>query len=181
MRSRSALKLVAISVLAASAVGVMAQRYSPQGMRVGIFFPQSGDVQDALGDSWWRVGFSSQTPQRSEDWESSYDVTYLWQSRYGNRATLLPITFGVTKLMSPDSEVSPYVSFRAGPYIGDVRIGGMGIDDTKVGMNSNATLGILVGETFYVEGRYDYFSKFEGADFSGWMITLGFRFTSSRF
>ncbi|MBL1149526.1 MAG: hypothetical protein HND42_04890 [Armatimonadetes bacterium] len=147
----------------------------PIGVDVGIFYPQNETVKDTFDDQWFRVGITPLGFQRPEQWKFTFDIAYLRNSTSLGRATLMPITFGITRSFGTSSDVRPYVALRVGPYFGDVFSPPLGIDENKIGFDANAALGLTFGNTFYVEARYDVFSDFEGLDFSGFFLSAGVR------
>ena len=49
----------------------------------------------------------------------------------------------------------------------------LGINETHIGLNVNAALGVVIQERYFVEGRYDHFDHFAGFDFDGFSISAG--------
>lgn len=153
-----------------------ARRTIPVGVDFGAFFPTDGDTQDAFGSTWLRIGLSPLSFQDDNRWKFTFDVGFLRRSEGPNRATLIPVTFGVTRgFTNGDSTTIPYVAVRLGPYFGDVRVPSIAVNDEKIGFNANAAVGVSFNKQFYIEARYDVFSDFSGLDFNGFFLTAGFK------
>jgi hypothetical protein len=165
--------IVALSLASAGAVA-QDRPGIPVGVDVGVFFPSSGTVKDTFGDTWFRVGITPVAVQRPENWRFAFDVAFMRTRNDGQRASLIPVTFGITRAFGKLTDgVRPYVALRGGPYWGDVDSPILGIDKSKVGFDANVAVGLTFGGRFYVEARYDHFSDFQGLDFSGFFISAG--------
>ncbi len=147
----------------------------PIGVDFGIFMPVNSDVRSALGSTWYRVGVTPISLQNDSRWRFTFDVAVMSQSRNGNKASLTPVTFGMTKSFGDPRSMGarPYVAIRVGPYWGNVDAPALGVDDNKIGMDINGAFGLTFNRMFYVEARYDYFSDFEGVNFSGFFFSAG--------
>lgn len=153
-----------------------ARRTIPVGVDFGAFFPSDSDTQDAFGSTWLRFGLSPLSFQDDNRWKFTFDVAVLHRSEGPNRATLIPVTFGLTRgFTDGKSDTIPYVAVRVGPYFGDVRVPSVAVDDEKIGFNANAAVGVSFNKQFYIEARYDVFSDFSGLDFNGLFLTAGFK------
>jgi hypothetical protein len=168
-------KTALVLCLFASALARAQSGSFPIGVDVGVFFPTDSNVRDAFGNSWTRVGITPLSFQKPDSWKASFDFAYLHQNRNGNSVTLIPVTFGITRSFGKDPSMRPYVAFRVGPYWGDVNSPAFGVDDNKIGFDTNASLGITFNNMFYVEARYDWFSDFDDIKFSGFFISAGIR------
>lgn len=152
------------------------RRTIPVGVDFGAFFPTDGNTQDAFGHTWLRFGLSPLSFQDDNRWKFTFDVGFLHRSEGPNRATLIPVTFGITRgFTNGESDTIPYVAMRVGPYFGDVRVPSIAVDDEKIGFNANAAVGVSFNKQFYIEARYDLFSDFSGLDFNGFFLTAGFK------
>lgn len=147
----------------------------PIGVDLGVYLPQDSTVKSVFGDAWYRVGITPLSLQTPDNWKFTMDVAYLRSSRQGNRASLLPVTFGMTRAFGQDNDVRPYVALRAGPYWGDVNSPFLGINKSKIGIDANAAVGLAFKNGFYIEARYDTMSKFEGLNFSGFFFSAGIK------
>ncbi|MBA3725315.1 MAG: hypothetical protein H0W86_02420 [Armatimonadetes bacterium] len=168
-------KISALVLACGTASGAVAQLNVPVGVDVGIYFPQSELVRDVWGENWFRIGISPLSFQTPGNWRFTFDLGIMRRSENDDSVTLIPLTFGFTKSFGRDMKMLPYVVGRVGPYWGDVDSLTFGINKSQVGWNANAAVGISFDRRFYIEGRYDHYSKFEGLDFSGFSIAAGIR------
>lgn len=175
-------KIFVVIIALGVASTVLAQREVAVGANAGVFLPTNSTTRDLFGTTWISFGFSPLSFQTAERWKGTLDVSVLSKPSGNNKVFLLPVTAGVTTAFGKDdeSEMIPYFAVRAGFYYGHVRSPFMGIDKTGGGFNANATLGVSFQKKFYVETRYDYFSDFEGLDFSGLWFSAGVRLFNIR-
>jgi hypothetical protein len=138
-----------------------------------VFRPSSGATRDTFGSTWSGIGIAPFTRQRSGRWRPTFDVSLYSHDDLG-RATLVPVTFGVQRAFGSRGSAIPYASARVGPYYGRVRTA-LGERDTHVGFDANAAVGVTFRERFFVEARYDYFSRIAGTRFDGLSLTVGVR------
>ena len=177
-------KLSLVLIATGAAVGAMAQ--IPVGVDLGVYMPTDSDVKNVFGKSWFRIGVTPLSFQRPGNWRFTFDLGFLKRSNdifvpegkgggttLRNDVTLIPVTFGFTRSFTESTDFMPYIALRAGPYYARVDSDSFGVDESGFGINANAALGISFSQRFYIEARYDYFSKFEGIDFSGFSISAG--------
>lgn len=179
------MKKLSLALLTTLAAGsAMAQ--IPVGVDLGVFLPSDGDVKDVYGKSWFRIGVTPLSFQKPGNWRFTFDLGFLKRSNdlevpegkgggtvLRNDVTLIPLTFGYTRSFSENTDFMPYVALRAGPYYVDVNSDAFGVDDKGFGINANAAFGVSFSQRFYIEARYDYYSKFKGIDFSGLSFSAG--------
>lgn len=137
------------------------------------FFPAGRAVRRTAGSTWAGIGISPFTRHKREQPHFDWDITFLQHAGAG-RLTLVPVTVGVEKAFTPRTRIQPYVSLRGGPYYGHVRLPD-GDRSSAVGFDANATLGVTFRERFFLEARYDYYSRFSGLSASGPTISAGVR------
>jgi hypothetical protein len=179
-------KFSLVLIATASVAGAMAQ--IPVGVDLGVFMPTDSDVKDVYGKSWFRIGFTPLSFQQPGPWRFTFDLGILKRSRditipdgkgggsvLSNDVTLIPLTFGVTRSFSENTDFLPYVALRAGPYYANVDSDSFGVDKSGFGINANAAVGVSFSRRFYIEARYDWYSKFEDIDFSGFSISAGIK------
>ena len=135
------------------------------GLAVGIYSPMDSEVDDVFGGDSLRLGIRPLPGDIPRNWRPSFDISYYSMSHDGNKAQLIPITFGVFRGFGKDN-VQSYAEAHAGPFFGNVNAPSIGVDKSGVGLNVNATLGVILSERICLEGRYDYMSDFGGLDFS---------------
>lgn len=142
-------------------------------LSVGAFFPTSSRTKDIFDDSWTRISLSSFQRKRPERWVFGAEFSGL-QFDGPTDLDLYALTFGYTKGLGKEtSSTRPYLTGRIGPYWGRIR--DAADSESKIGLNANAELGLLFNETFYIEARYDIFSKLAGVTLDGLSITAGVR------
>lgn len=179
-------KLSLVLIATGATVGAMAQ--IPIGVDLGVFLPTDSDVKDVYGKSWFRVGLTPLSFQRPGNWRFTFDLGFLKRSNdifipdgkgggtvLSNDVTLIPLTFGLTRSFGESTDFLPYVAFRVGPYYVNVDSDSFGVDDSGIGINANTAFGVSFSQRFYIEARYDWYSKFEGINFSGFSISAGLK------
>ncbi|MDO8587507.1 MAG: outer membrane beta-barrel protein [Armatimonadota bacterium] len=145
---------------------------TPVGVAYQVFLPSNSTTKDVFGDSWNGFGLQVITPQEEDRWTPMVTLG-MFQSSGDGDATLYALNVGLERGLSGSDKARPYVILKAGPYYGTVDVPSQGIDENKVGLNANATVGILFNERFYLEARYDYFSKLAGFNFNGFTLAVG--------
>ncbi|MEO7453711.1 MAG: outer membrane beta-barrel protein [Fimbriimonadales bacterium] len=177
-------KLSLVLIATGAAVGAMAQ--IPVGVDLGLFLPTNSDVKEVFGKSWFRIGVTPLSFQKPGNWRFTFDLGFLKRSNdlfvpegkgggtvLRNDVTLIPLTFGFTRSFSDSTDFMPYVAVRVGPYYARVNSDSFGVDKSGFGINANTALGISFSQRFYIEARYDWYSKFEGINFSGISFSAG--------
>lgn len=174
------LVLASVALLAsASAAFAQGSGYGPQ---VGVFFPASKELRDALGSSWFSIGFTQVPTQRAGRQLISTDYNVLAADRFGNRLFILTPSVGILLPLSEEgSETSLYAAVRAGVSYIDYNITTNGVQrrGNSFGFNGNVELGMYIGERFNIAARYDLFSEKDGLNFNG--LTLSLRYSIVRF
>lgn len=143
-------------------------------LSAGAFFPVSSTTRDKYDDCWMRVSFKTFESEKPKEWRFIAEGG-AFKLDGPSSARLYPLTFGVEKGLTESRNLQPYVTLRAGPYYGSVTEDAIGLDESHVGLNANASLGVTIKRKFYVEVRYDYFSKFAGTNFDGVSLSAGMR------
>ena len=67
------------------------------------------------------------------------------------------------------------MTLRCGPYYGKIEDAIAGTRETHTGLNANVAYGVVIKRKFYIEARYDYFSRFSGRKFDGLSLSAGVR------
>jgi len=140
----------------------------------GSFAPTNSSTKSDFGSSWARLGLTSFEPDKEMAWRFTVDGGY-YDLKGPQRSRLYPVSVGLTKGLSEKSSARPYVSVKGGPYYGKVDYPLTGQSETHIGLNVNASVGVVVSRRLYAEVRYDYFSKMAGYDFSGLSLAAGVR------
>jgi hypothetical protein len=179
------MKKLSLVLLATVAAGsAMAQ--IPVGVDLGVFLPTDSDVKDVYGKSWFRIGVTPISFQPPGNWRFTFDLGFLKRSNditvpegkgggtvLSNDVTLIPLTFGYTRSFTESTDFMPYTAVRIGPYYANVDSDSFGVDHSGFGINANAAFGVSFSQRFYVEARYDWYSKFKDINFSGFSISAG--------
>lgn len=173
-------------VLAAMALcigsGAALAQGSGYGPQVGVYFPASQELRNALGSSWFSIGFTQVPTQRAGNQIISTDWNVLAADRYGNRLFILTPSVGILLPLGGDGqETNVYAAARAGISYMDYNIttGGVTRRGNSIGLNGNVELGMYLGDRLNVAARYDVFSEKDGLNFNG--LTLSLRYSIVRF
>ena len=145
------------------------------GPSIGLFNPTGSAVQDTFGGNWTRFGlrpFLTEVPKR---WRFMFDLSYYAMDDGTDRATLIPITGGFMKGLSQHKDMLTYAALNMGPYYANVDAPSVGINKTGWGLNTNATLGIVLNQRWSFEARYEFMNEFSGFDFSAFSLSVGLR------
>jgi hypothetical protein len=170
---RRSIALLALLLLVCGAASAEKQKISVA-FSYGAFYPSSSATKDRFGDSFTRIGFTTFDPSRPTEWRFIMEAgDYKLDGPTSIR--MMPLTFGMERGIGNRPSLQPYVTLRAGPYYGKVKEEITGLSDTHVGLNVNATLGVVLKRRFYAEVRYDYFSRFADTSLSGISLAVGIR------
>lgn len=145
----------------------------PLGVTYSVFGPISGKTKNTFGHQWGGVGGTLFVVHRSQRWAGSFDLNVHLKGRGANDAALVAVTAGLERAVGGTHNVQPYVSARIGPYYRDLKFDRR--SSRSVGFNANFGVGIVFYQRIFIEGRYDYFTRAAGFDFSGWSLTVGAR------
>lgn len=145
----------------------------PIGVSFGAFLPSSSKVSNAVGSTWDQFGIILFEPVKQEKWVRTWDGAW-YSHRTGGSALLIPVTYGVGRAFGHGT-VQPYVVFRGGSFYGNVHASSYGMEGSAVGFNANATVGVIISRRVFVALRYDYFTPFADANFSGMSLSGGIR------
>ncbi len=144
-------------------------------LTAGVFMPLSSDTKDTFGSSFTRIALTSFDMQKSADWKFIMEAGSYSFSDSDTKLRMIPITAGFERAIGDQERATlPYVAVKAGPYFGRISDSLLG-SDNHVGLNVNASLGVVIKNRFYVEGRYDYFSSMEGFNLDGLSISAGIK------
>lgn len=136
----------------------------------------SGTTRERFGDTWFGIGGSIFDRREPTRWAFDFDLEIRGNDDVGE-ATLVPLTFGVIRGLGEKTAAGwqPFVALRAGPYYGKVEGDRLPIEDETVGLNANATLGLIYRERYSLSLRYDYFSRFARTNFDGLSLRAAVR------
>jgi hypothetical protein len=167
------LTLVGLSALAASSAFAQTAQIGPD---FGIFFPTSRAVRDAFGDTIPDFGFGRTRTSVAGKPSLRTDFGVLTAQRNGNKLLILPFTLQTEFRLTQDENrggFQPYARLGAGAAYYDYAItttGGRNAAKT-FGLTSSAELGVVFAQRWNLYGKYQYFQRRGGFDFSG--VTVG--------
>ncbi len=152
----------------------------------GVFRPRSAAVRDRFGSSLTRLSLHTYEPTKPSETRLTWEVGGYRSSKASymggkNSISLYSAGIGFQRGFGESKSVRPYVVAHAGPYYGKVRVPLETINQSKWGLNLNASLGVIFDRRFYLEARYDYFSKIAGFSFDGFSISGGYRLFDMKF
>lgn len=140
----------------------------------GMFAPTNSATRDKFSSTWFRVGLKPFQRERPTYPRFSAE-TGAFRFDGPTDVQLYEMSFGIEKGLSPRALIQPYLALRGGPYWAKMTDSIAGTEDSKVGLNLNASYGVIYNRNVYAELRYDYFSRFAGVDLSGLSLSVGFR------
>jgi len=167
---------VPVVLVVVGATPCAAREKIPVSIGCSFFFPTASSTRGAFGGTWPQLSVGRLETERPNKWKATFDLaSFKRDDAY--EARLIPLTVGVQRGIGSDSTkaVQPYVALRAGPYYGRVEAEALGISETRIGINANAAVGVVLQERYFVEGRYDYLGRVAGFDLGGFSISAGVR------
>lgn len=182
MLRRNLLGSVVCLGLLAMGVVAKAEEDSYFGPQVGLFYPQSQVLKDALGDSWFSFGASRVRVMELDKHKLTHDWNAISQRDNGSSVFILTGSIGyVMPFAQEGSTTEPYFALRGGLAYMDYAVDTPGGREAskRLGTNANAALGILVSKKLNIEARYDVWSGQSGLNFNG--LTLSARYGLIRF
>jgi hypothetical protein len=177
---RRIVTLIALLLIASGAVYAEKQKISI-GFSYGSFKPMDSATRGKFGSSFSRVGFTSFDPAKPTAGRFIAEVGNYRLSDVSTNVRLTPVTVGVERGLSKSTTMLPYVTLRAGPYFGKAEDETTGLNESRVGLNVNATFGVVLKKWIYAEARYDYFSSLAHNNFSGLSLSVGVKLFDVRF
>lgn len=174
MKMRSLTGALVSTLALAAAVSANAQsRYL--GPDVGIYFPSSSTLRDALGDSWFSIGATTVRSgvQQSRGIGTNWNV--ISKSSGGNKVFMGSYSIGLAQPLSgPGASARPYFALRGGLSYIDYAIGPSNnrTSGKRLGYNVNAEIGILFNDRLSLSARYDVFSEHDNLNFDGLSLNL---------
>jgi hypothetical protein len=179
MKFNGRLGLSALAI--ACAASALAQNNSENylGVEAGAYFPTDGKIRDAFGTSIFKVGFNYGNAGRQADkWRLTANFNFISAAKDGNRFFLLPVTAAMGRMFGqPGDSSRPYVRVGAGVAYMDYAID---VSDTvrrsgrKILPTAGVEAGVVVGDRLRFAASYNWFSKTDGFDFSGFQLTASY-------
>ncbi len=176
--------ILATAVAAASVTCAFAQNPGGSGtylgVEVGAYFPTDSVIKNVFGSTLPRFGLNFINNNQPNKFKPQFNFAVIGASRDGNRFLAVPVTVGVGQQFGvPGSSTRPYYRVGAGAAYLDYSIDPSGsnrITNNRVSFTANAEVGILLSERIRLSAAYNYFSKADDFDFSGYELKLSFLF-----
>ena len=177
---RNVLGVLTVLLLAGAGPGAAREKI-PIYIGYCYYRPTASSTTDAFGHAWPQPTLGRLETKRSDLWKMTYDLAS-FRSNDGNEAGLYALTFGLQRglgsLAIRTKPVQPYVAIRTGPYYGKVKSHALGFSESRIGLNINAAVGVLIDKRYFLEGRYDHFGRVGGFDLDGFSISAGVKVLS---
>lgn len=158
------------------------RRRSAFGPQVGFYFPTDARTRDAFGSTWVNYGFGFRPISLvSRKGTLGFDLNIVSTTGRGRRALLIPANIIYKRAIgggdTPGIGFTPYAGVATGLLIADLRSDNFGVSSGfRGGYGGTFLLGFTYNSQFFVEGRYQVYSKIKGFDVSGIGIATGLRF-----
>jgi hypothetical protein len=175
----------AIAALAACAAFAGAQNPDKSGtylgLEAGAYFPQDSTIKTIFGATLPRFGLSFINNSQPDKMKPSFDFSVIGANKNGSRFLCIPVTIGLGQQYgAPGSGSRPYWRVGAGAAYFDYSIDpnntGNPTAAHKIGFTGVAEAGILISERIRLSASYNYFSKQDNFDFSGFDLKVSFLF-----
>ncbi len=165
--------LITTLALAASVAAQAQTRYI--GPDIGVFYPSSSTLRDALGDSWFSIGATTMRDgvQQAKALGTNWNV--ISKSNGGNKVFMGSYSLGIYQPLSgPENSIRPFFALRGGAAYIDYALGPSNARTAgkRLGYNANVEFGITFNEKLSLSARYDVFSKYDGLSFDGLSLSL---------
>ncbi|CAN5396206.1 hypothetical protein BH11ARM2_BH11ARM2_10720 [soil metagenome] len=159
------------------------------GPTVGGYFFTDRVVRDAFSYPVLSYGFSPVPTGRPAPNKVQPDFNIVSASKNGNKLFLLPVTASYELQLikkSPygvyDREAAfvPFLRLLAGPAYYDYALtdsNGVRRSGKQVGLTAGAVLGVSINKRLTLSGSYNFFSKVDQLDFSGFSLNLTYSLT----
>jgi hypothetical protein len=173
----------AIAGIAATAALASAQNPDRSGTYLGVeagaYFPTDTVIRNVFGSTLPRFGVNFINNSVPNKLKPSINFSVIGASKDGNRFLVIPVTAGLGQQMgAPGASARPYWRAGAGLAYFDYSIdptgGGTSIASRKFGFSAVGEVGILLSERVRISASYNYFSKQDDFNFSGWDIKVSF-------
>ncbi|HVT11692.1 MAG TPA: outer membrane beta-barrel protein [Fimbriimonadaceae bacterium] len=174
-----------VAALATSTALACAQNPDPNGtylgLEAGAYFPTDRTIRNVFGSTLPRFGISFISNNQPNKLKPSLNFAVIGANKDGNRFLAIPVTAGVGQQYGgANSGARPYWRVGAGlayfDYSIDPTNSGTAIAATKVGFTAVGEVGVLLSERVRLSASYNYFSKQDDFDFSGFDIKVSFLF-----
>lgn len=179
------MKLISGSTLTVVALAVTASAHAQTryiGPDIGVYYPSSSTLRDALGDAWFSIGATTMRDGVLQSKALGTNWNVVSKSNGGNKVFMGSYSLGLFQpLGGPEQQTRPFFAVRGGLSYIDYAIGPTNnrTSGKRLGYNANAEFGIMFGERLSLSARYDVFSEHDGLNFDG--LSLSLRYGLARF
>lgn len=174
---------VAVAALMTSAAVASAQNPDRSGtflgLEAGAYFPTDGVIRDVFGSTLPRFGINFINNTQPNKMKPSFNFAVIGASKDGNRFLAIPLTAGIGQQYGvPGANARPYWRAGAGlayfDYSIDPTNSGTPTEARKFGFTAVGEVGVLLGDRIRLSASYNYFSKQDDFNFSGWDLKISF-------
>jgi hypothetical protein len=174
---------VAVAALMTSAAVASAQNPDQSGtflgLEAGAYFPTDTVIRDVFGSTLPRFGINFINNSQPNKMKPSFNFAVIGASKDGNRFLAIPLTAGVGQQYGDENgNARPYWRAGAGlayfDYSIDASGGGTPVEGRKFGLTAVGEVGVLLGKRIRLSASYNYFSKQDDFNFSGWDLKVSF-------
>lgn len=150
------------------------------GIEAGAYFPTDAVIKSAFGSTLPRIGINFINNRRPEKFKPQINFGIIGANRNGNRFLAVPVTLGIGQQMgNPSSSTQPYWRVGAGAAYLDYSIDPSGtgvgrITNQRVAFTGIAEVGVLLSDRVRLSAAYNYFSKADDFNFTGYEIKVSF-------
>lgn len=169
----TALLLVVLLVITCMAAVADEAKKTPVALSYQVYYPSNSSTKDAFGNAWSGFGLDILRPQDSKKWDTLWSFHGMSSDQGTEKAAMVAANFGMQRGLSDDKKVQPFLILQAGPSYGRVQTAT--VDEKKLGLNADVTLGVLFNKRFQIAARYDVYSKVDGFSFNGFTVSAGIK------
>jgi hypothetical protein len=177
----------ALAVSAFATCAALASAQNPDksgtylGLEAGAYFPTDTVIRNVFGSTLPRIGLNFINNSAPEKMKPSFNFAVISANKDGNRFLAIPFTVGLGKQYgSLGTGMRPYWRVGAGVAYFDYSIdpsgGGIPTAARRFGFTAVGEVGMLVSDRVRLSASYNYFSKQDDFNFSGFDLKISFLF-----
>lgn len=176
---------LAVSAFAMCAALASAQNPDKSGTYLGIeggaYFPSDTVIRNVFGSTIPRIGINFINNAAPEKMKPSFNFSVIGANKNGNRFLAIPVTVGYGKQYgTAGGSVRPYWRIGAGVAYFDYSIdptgGGTPTAARRFGFTAVGEGGVMLSDRVRLSASYNYFSKQDDFNFSGFDLKISFLF-----
>ncbi|MBS1709727.1 MAG: outer membrane beta-barrel protein [Armatimonadetes bacterium] len=170
--------LAPVCALAALAAPAASFAQTFVGPEVGLFYPSSGTLRDAIGSSWFSFGLGRLNLNDYGRTKVTPNFNIITGDSGGSKVAIVSYTLGVVQSLKgtglSKSSMTPYFAYRGGLSYTDYAVNANGgrISGKRLGYDVNAEIGVLFNNNLSLAARYDLVSEHDGLNFNGLSLSL---------